>query len=223
MVRAKSKVSALVSAYFCANYLEERLDNLAGNEIIVVCKLNSPEHWIAKGFKDVKIIITPDVPTIGKAWNDAAKLASGEYLVTANSDDVFLDDGLATMANVLDENPEIGLVFSDVMKRVGNRSTYWKRVNFAEGEVKTIREVLRGRSIIGPMPMWRKSLHTKLGYFDEQLVVSCDYDMWRRMAENGVGFWYIPHALGEYLFRDNSLEHRNIQVMKTEMEQLRAN
>ena len=218
-----SKVSALVSAYYCQQYLEERLINLAGCETIVVCKKNSPEHWIAKGFNDVKVIATPDVPTLGKAWNDAAKLASGEYLVTANADDVFLAGGLAEMAGVLDANPQIGLVFSDVMKRIGDRSTYWKRVNFAEGEVEDILEVLRGRSIIGPMPMWRRSLHEETGYFDERLIVSCDYDMWRRMAENGVKFWYVPRALGEYLYRDNSLEHRNIQVMKTEMERLRAN
>lgn len=218
-----SKVSALVSAYYCQQYLEERLINLAGCEIVVVCKKNSPEHWIAKGFKDVKVMATPDVPTIGKAWNDAAKLASGDYLVTANADDVFLEDGLAEMKRVLDEHSEIGLVFSDVMKRTGSESTYWKRVNFADGKVSTIKDELRRRSIIGPMPMWRRSLHEKLGYFDERLIVSCDYDMWRRMAENGVGFWYIPRALGEYLFRDNSLEHRNIQVMKTEMERLRAN
>ena len=218
-----SKVSALVSAYYCQQYLEERLINLAGCEIVVVCKKNSPEHWIAKGFKDVKVIATPGVPTLGKAWNDAAKLASGDYLVTANADDVFLEDGLTEMKRVLDEHSEIGLVFSDVMKRTGNESTYWKRVNFAEGKVTAIKDELRRRSIIGPMPMWRRSLHEKLGYFDERLIVSCDYDMWRRMSENGVGFWYVPRALGEYLFRDNSLEHRNIQVMKTEMEQLRAN
>jgi O-antigen biosynthesis protein len=218
-----SKVSALVSAYYCAGYLEERIVNLAGCEIIVVCKQNSPEYWIAKQYKDVKLIVTPDVPTIGKAWNEAAKLASGDYLVTANADDLFLRGGLEEMARVLEVNPQVGLVFSDVMKRVGNRSTYWKRVNFAEGEVSTIIDELRRRSIIGPMPMWRRELHEKLGCFDERMIVSCDYDMWRRMAENGVGFWYIPRALGEYLYRDDSLEHRNIAAMRKEMEHLLAN
>lgn len=218
-----SKVSALVSAYYCAGYLEERIANLADCEIIVVCKNNSPEYWIAKQYKDVKLIITPDIPTIGKAWNEAARLATGDYLVTANADDAFLPGGLEEMAGVLEVNPQVGLVFSDVMKRVGNRSTYWKRVSYPEGEVSTIKDELRQRSIVGPMPMWRRELHERLGYFDERMIVSCDYDMWRRMADNGVGFWYIPRALGEYLYRDDSLEHRNIAAMRKEMEHLLAN
>jgi len=220
-----SKVSALVSAYYCAGYLEERIANLADCEIIVVCKNNSPEYWIAKQYKDVKLIITPDVPTIGKAWNEAARLATGNYLVTANADDAFLPGGLEEMARVLDDNPQVGLVFSDVMRRDGANSVHWKRTNFPEGEVDAdaLREELSRRSFIGPMPMWRKELHEKLGYFDERMIVSCDYDMWRRMAENGAGFWYIPRALGEYLYRDDSLEHRNIAAMRKEMEQLLAN
>lgn len=220
-----NKVSALVSAYYCAGYLEERIANLADCEIIVVCKNNSPEYWIAKQYKDVKLIITPDVPTIGKAWNEAARLATGNYLVTANADDAFLPGGLEEMARVLDDNPQVGLVFSDVMRRDGANSVHWKRTNFPEGEVDAdaLREELSRRSFIGPMPMWRKELHEKLGYFDERMIVSCDYDMWRRMAENGVGFWYIPRALGEYLYRDDSLEHRNIAAMRKEMEQLLAN
>lgn len=220
-----SKVSALVSAYYCAGYLEERIANLADCEIIVVCKNNSPEYWIAKQYKDVKLIITPDVPTIGKAWNEAARLATGNYLVTANADDAFMPGGLEEMARVLDDNPQVGLVFSDVMRRDGANSVHWKRTNFPEGEVDAdaLREELSRRSFIGPMPMWRKELHEKLGCFDERMIVSCDYDMWRRMAENGVGFWYIPRALGEYLYRDDSLEHRNIAAMRKEMEQLLAN
>jgi O-antigen biosynthesis protein len=220
-----NRVSALVSAYYCAGYLEERLNNLTGCETIVVCKLNSPEHWIAKQYKDARLIVTPDVPTIGKAWNDAAKLASGEYLVTANADDLFLQDGLAEMADVLDADPEIGLVFSGVIKNDGTNRTYWKRVDFPEGKVNTnaLRAEISRRSFIGPMPMWRKSLHAQVGYFDEQMIVSCDYDMWRRMAMSGVGFWYIPRALGEYLYRDDSLEHRNYKTMRAEMERLRAN
>jgi glycosyltransferase involved in cell wall biosynthesis len=218
-----SKVTALVSAYYCFPYLEERLNNLLEEHAqpVVVCQSGSVDEEIARRYPEARLICTPDVPSLGAAWNLAIKASSGDYLTTANCDDLFYPGGCDEMQQVLDEHPEIGLVFSDVDRMTRGRINRWKRVDFVEGTVTEIGEVLRTRSIIGPMPMWRKSLHETAGYFDEGLVVSSDYEMWRRIVKAGAGVWYIPRSLGVYRDRDDSLEHRNRAVMRSEMEKLR--
>ena len=221
-----SKVSALVSAYYAEEYIHQRLINLYGQkgvdlEIIVVCQEGSSEYHAVKGF-NLKTITTPDVPTIGKAWNLAIEAATGDYLTTANTDDRYLIGGLKQMVSALDEHPEIGLVFAQVDIDDGENQYPWQRINNDTGEVEDIAKVLERRCIIGPMPLWRKSLHDRVGMFNELYTVACDYDMWRRMAEDGVRFYYIAESTGVYMKRMDSLEHRNPAACRQETRLVQA-
>jgi hypothetical protein len=68
------------------------------------------------------------------------------------------------------------------------------------------------------MPMWRKSLHDKYGYFLESDVLAnretykyqvvSDYEFWMRLAENKEKFFLIQEILGAYLDRPESAEKR---------------
>lgn len=213
------KVSALISAYHGAQWLERRIENLFAEdvpvEVVVVCQQGSAEDKIARRYA-VKIIRTDDIPTIGEAWNIAIQHASGDYLTTANCDDLFYPGGLTRMADILTGHDGIGLVFAPVDVDDSKAIFPWKRIGNPTGEVEKIRDVLERRCIIGPMPLWRASIHDQVGMFREDLIVSCDYDMWLRMARAGLRFYYINEALGVYLKRDDSLEHRNKSVIPEE-------
>lgn len=217
------KVTALVSAYYAEPFMHQRLLNLAGQkpkpEIVVICQKESAEYKIAKCY-DVKIITTENIPTIGKAWNLAISISSGEYLTTANTDDLYKVDGMMRMAQVLDEHPDVGLVFSDVDLKQGEQIRYWIRYHGNEGIVSDMEELLKTRCFIGSMPMWRRSCMP--GWFDEELIVASDYDMWTRMAKAGVKFYYIPESLGIYESREDSLEHRNRNLLPSENRKVRA-
>lgn len=211
-------ISALVSAYYAEEYLDRRIINLRDTpdvEIIVVCQEGSAEQEIARWYQ-VLTITTTDIPTIGKAWNLGIRAANGAYLTTANADDEFYPGALATMAQALDNRIDYGLVFSDVDVSDDAGVHPWKRVENAGGYVDDLYQQLMQRCFIGPMPLWRSSLHAVHGMFDEDLIVSCDYDFWLRLAKARVGFVYIPRALGLYNRRDMSLEHRNKGVMAQE-------
>jgi cellulose synthase/poly-beta-1,6-N-acetylglucosamine synthase-like glycosyltransferase len=221
-----SKVSALVSAYFAESYLDMRLTNLYGAEnvdlqIIVVAQKGSQEEAIASQYA-LTLVTTPDIPPIGKAWNLAIEQAEGDYLVTANTDDRFLIGGLKTLADTLDEHPEIGLVFSQSLMDTGVETYPWKRIDNDTGEIDGITAMLEKACFIGPMPLWRKAIHDEVGYFNEAYTVASDYDMWLRMARAGVRFWYLDEPTGVYLRRGNSLEHRNLALGKLEATEVRS-
>ena len=57
----------------------------------------------------------------------------------------------------------------------------------------------------GPMPLWKKSIHDKVGFFDEE---ECDYaddwEMWLRMIDNGSKFKRVNKIVGLYLIDGRS-------------------
>lgn len=212
------KITALVSAYYAEEYIERRLNNLHGIDTVVVCRRNSAEHRISYEYP-VRTIVTEDIPTIGKAWNIAIEAADGDYVFTANTDDLIYPEGLARMESVLDGLPRVGLVFGAV--DIGD--TKWQRIKDPTGILQFAPERLSRRCFIGPMPLWRKSLHQHFGMFDEDMVVACDYDMWLRFAFGGVGFYYIADSVGKYEKRADSLEHRNKHLIEDENRKARHN
>ena len=220
-------ISALVSAYYAERFLHQRLTNLkeqsAEVEAVVVCQKGSKEAEIAKNF-DVRVIVTPDIPTIGVAWNIAIRAASGDYCVVANTDDYFLPDGLKILADVLDEHPEAGYVFSNVL--LAERGKLTPRPNHGRldkpGLIPNAHAILKRRYFCGPMPMWRRSLHERYGYFDEEYIVASDYDWVYRLASAGVGIYWLDKNAGVYRVRYDSLEHRNKVLIPVENGRVRA-
>ena len=227
------KVSAIVSAYYAEQFIQDRLDNLAMQapmpELVVLTKRGSKEEEITKEFNVdwyshgiVKHIITDGTPTIYEAWNMGIKASKGEYVCNANSDDLFKPGALRRMAKVMDDNPDIGVVFSNVyVEHEDGRGNEWKRIPDETGPWNNPIETLINRCVVGPMPMWRKSLHDEHGYFDEQYRHAADYEMWLRFAFGGAEFYYINEALGVYRNRKESDEHKyKVQsVMETQMAQ----
>ena len=220
-------VSALVSAYYSEEFLEGRLVNLLEQdgppEVLVVCQKGSPEAVIAKDF-DVRVIVTPGIPTIGVAWNIAIRAASRDYCVVANTDDRFIPGGLKLMSDVLDNNPDVGYVFSDVHIADRGFTTLWHNRGrlLSGGVVKNAAALLKQRYFCGPMPMWRRDLHTIHGWYNEDYIVASDYDWVLRLAEAGIGIYWLDKSAGVYQVRHDSLEKRNGKACRYESMRIRG-
>lgn len=207
------KVTAIVSAYCGAyEFLQGRIENLLSQrpdpEVIVVCQRGSPEYVIVESFPrrpNLWLIDTGGIPTIYRAWNLAAEIASGEYITNANSDDWVYPGGFEALSDALDAHPDadVAYSFSDIIRDVGGLPV--NRYEWIDGGLEELRE----RCFLGPMPMWRASLHREKGYrFDESLHVAGDYDFWLRVASGGGLFYRVKRATGAYLRRSDSRERR---------------
>ena len=207
-------VTAIVSAYYAEKYLKRRLDNLLYQdprpEIIVVCQNGSTEEAIAKTY-DVMLIPTKDIPTIYSAWNMAIKASNCDYVTNANSDDYIYTGSYAEMAKILTDNQDIALVYGDNNVWNGVENRYHAR---KEGDYK----FLKTCCFVGPMPMWRKSLHDQYGYFNEELHVCGDYEFWLRIASRGEKFLHLHKSVGMYLKHLESAEHRDPLITRAEDE-----
>ena len=211
-------VTAIVSAYYAEKYLKSRLDNLMYQkprpEVVVVCQKGSMEEAIARTY-DVTWILTKDIPTIYAAWNMAIKAANCDYITNANCDDHIYQDSYAAMSKVLNDNPDIDVVY-------GDENQFNGEVNMLKQRPQGDFNLLKRQCFVGPMPMWRKSLHDRFGYFSEKFRVCGDYEFWLRIGMHGAKFHHLKQVVGLYLKRANSAEHRDPIVMLAEDDYLKC-
>ncbi len=214
----KYLVSAIVSTYNSEKYIRGCLEDLESQtisdklEIIVVNSGSQQnEDKIVKEFQqrydNIKYIHTEQRENIYQAWNRAAKIASGKYITNANTDDCHRNDAFELMVNTLESNPHVGLVYGDQIMTNTPNDTFAN--NHGTEELRRS-EYSRQRLLFGcctgSQPMWRRSLHDELGYFDESLTCAGDWDFWLRISEK-YDLKRIPELLGLYYYNKEGIEH----------------
>jgi glycosyltransferase involved in cell wall biosynthesis len=220
----KPIVSAIVSAYFCADFLLPRLRNLleqaCAAEVVAMCQAGSDEESIARDALEHRrgvIVTTPDIPTVYAAWNLGIAASHGEYLTNANSDDWLAPDGLGTLAAALDARPDVAVAYGDqdVVESLVGGFFDAQRIGGFRWMEGGFPELLK-MCFLGPMPMWRRELHAKYGMFDEHMVSAGDYEFWLRLAAKGEAFFHVRKVIGLYMQRADSVEHRNADLAARE-------
>ncbi|MFZ5906223.1 MAG: glycosyltransferase [Nitrospirota bacterium] len=216
------KVSAIVSAYNSERFIRGCLEDLINQtlyqkgelEIIVVDSGSQQnEERIIREFQSryphIKYRRTEERETVYAAWNRGIKEAEGQYITNANTDDRHRADALEKMADILDENPDVGLVYADAIVTATENQTF---ENHTQVDIlhqpDFSREPLALGCFIGPQPIWRRTLHERHGFFDETFVVSGDWEFWLRIAED-TKFLHIPECLGLYLRSPSGVEQAN--------------
>jgi len=226
------KVSAIVSTYNSEKFLRGCLEDLTDQtlyqngelEIIVIdSKSEQNEKQIVSEFQSQypRIIYhqTESRETLYAAWNRAIALAKGDYITNANTDDRRRQDASEVMAEYLDKNPDVAVVYGDQLITQNENETFDntqanRRWNWPEFSY----EELERRCILGPQPMWRKSLHEKYGNFREELQVAGDYEFWLRVGKTEK-IVKLPQVFGLYYEHPRGLE-KSSPTMVREVRQI---
>ena len=217
------KVSAIVSIFKSERFMKGLMEDLINQTLfkkgeleIILIDSNSPEneYLIIKPYLDKypnQIIYkrTEKRETLYKAWNRAIEISRGKYLTNANTDDRHRIDALELMARALDEYQEYDLIYPDLLITEIENETFEstnsiKRYEYPDYNLGTY----LSNSIFGAIPMWRKSIHSKIGYFDENYKIGGDYEFFLRLAKefNPVHF---RETLGLFLQGNNALTNQN--------------
>ena len=209
-------VSAIVSTYNAERFLRGKLEDLEAQtiaqeiEIIVIDSgSQQDEGRIVAEFQgrydNIRYLRTPERETVYQAWNRGVRLATGEFLTNANTDDRLRHDCLETLVRSLNEHPECVLAYSDI------RSTEQENASFETHLPLGFRKWppydrlnLLELCCVGPFPLWRRSLHEEIGYFDERYGSSADYEFWLRASESH-DFIHVPQFLGLYWLSDKTV------------------
>ena len=198
-----TKVSTITPCYNMGRYIKGFLDNLSTQthkDLEIILDHNDPTYEeitlvedYNKQHDNIFHIIVEGVDPIGVSMNRCIEFASGDYLCIWNVDDLRTPESIEIMARVLDENPDVDVVYGNynIVPRFGETNGQYVNVEPHIPELKT-------GFILGPFFMFRKSLIKKSGLFDEQFSCCADYDLALRLVRNGKAH-FIPDILGYYL------------------------
>ena len=204
----KIRISVLTSLYNCENFLPgyfDALDRIEGKEQIEVLLLhNEPkedELAVISGrlhaFKFVRHIIIPERETLYRTWNRGIQLSEGEYITVWNVDDVRFPESILQQAEALDTNPDAAIAYGDIWVS----GEYGVRGNFKTNSPvfnEATRKDFLSNFQMSCFQMWRKSIHSVIGYYDEQFKCIADFDFQIRAALH-FSFVKTGEPLGIYL------------------------
>lgn len=225
------KVSAIVSVYKAEKFIEGCLKDLVNQTLfkkgqleIVIINSGSPENEdviinkFLNEFENIKYIKTKEREGVYTAWNRGIKASSGEYLTNANTDDRHHPEALEKLADELDSSGEVDLVYSDFyITSIPNQKFLHAKVNEEIVRPDFKPEIMLEGCYMGPQPMWRKSVHNKAGYFNEEFISSGDYEFWCRLVfRYGIKMKHIPEKLGLYYRNENGIELKNWRLSNNE-------
>lgn len=216
-------VSAIISLYNGKRFLENCLDDLLNQtlyskdllEIIIIdsASTDNPEEIIInyqKKYKNIHYIRTSERETLYKAWNRGILYSSGKYITNANVDDIHRKDALEIQYNYLENNQEIDLVFHNhYLSKIINKPFEYhineRKITYPEFDNRTV-------YLFYPFchqNMWRKSVHNKIGLFDESYHITGDVDFAFKFSIAGLKAKLINEFLGVQISRDDQLVVNN--------------
>jgi hypothetical protein len=119
------------------------------------------------------------------ARNKALSLAQGKYVAFLDSDDRFLRQKLEMQMHAMEESAECGMCYSGVIweDNGGNVISTQRLSNRAlAGWIYPELLFLKGTLIMTPTVLIRRGVLDHTGWFDEEMHVCEDLDLWRRVA-----------------------------------------
>ncbi len=200
----KNKISILLPAYNRPEYLKKTISSILqqsySNFELIISDDKSPVNLtnVVKKFKDKRISFYRQKKNLGfiKNWNFCIKKSKGEYIKIVGDDDILLKECLKKELDIMQKSPNIDLLFSNYItidQKGGVVNNNRHNINtfrlFDHDQIENgfdlIKNYFMGKRLIG-LPtavLFKKSLLSKTGLFDENIGCPADVDMWLRMAQ----------------------------------------
>lgn len=122
-----------------------------------------------------------------EAINKGLSRATGEIVAWLNSDDYYLPGAVSSAVKILQENPDVVLVYGDMLAVDENGQT----TNFMKYGQLSLADLLCFQIIGQPSVFFRKDALKKAGVLDTTFHFLLDHHLWIRIAQHGK-FLYVP-------------------------------
>lgn len=144
----------------------------------------------------VRVVVEPDTGQ-ANAINKGLRAATGDVVAWVNSDDLLLPGTLDRVSRAFRERPELRWLHGrcEIVDEDDRPIRRWLSAYKDRRCRRYSREALLVENFVSQMTVfWRRSVHERVGYLDESLRYTFDYDLWLRLS-----------ALSAPLFLDEKL------------------
>ena len=203
-------VSVIMGIYNCASTLEEAVNCIINQTFtdweLIMCDDGSKDQTLQVALEfekkyPEKIVALKNEQNLGlnATLNKCLKVAKGKYIARMDGDDVCVPERFAEEIEVLESEPEISIVSSDMSHF--DESGTWGRISHPTYPQKE--DFLKGTPFCHAPCMVRKEAYDKVqGYsVDNKLLRVEDYHLWLKMYKAGYRGKNIHKSL--YSMRDD--------------------
>lgn len=214
----KPKLVAIVSIYNSGKWIENRLNNLMESDLkslqVWCINANSPDerdHKIPQKFP-VKYIKLENRISVYEAWNHVIKESDSEYITNANTDDIVAPNCYSKLVGALEKRKDYGFAYCSWNVTSTPNQRWSEQLSIHPGGKPGHYRGDISAAGVGHFPLWRRSLHDKLGYFDTKYKALADAEWWARCYFlGGTKFLWVNENLATYLWRNGqNLWHKSI-------------
>jgi hypothetical protein len=213
------KVTFITSMYKGSKFIKGFLENITNLDLfedseLLIYDSDSPENEYSickpylEKYKNIKYkrLDKNHCPT--EVLNFGVKDSTGDYLTTAPVDDIRDRMYLRwSIKELLQTSDNTCLVYGNCLKTNKPNETMKKNSanSLYEHSINSFSKENMIKSLPGPMPVWKKSVHDAVGLFNEKYRYPADWELWLRMVDHGYEFKKINKVLGLYYFNESGL------------------
>jgi glycosyltransferase involved in cell wall biosynthesis len=229
------KCSLFCSYYKGEQFIQGYIKNILEQSIFkdiefIFLDCNSPQKEykyikpLIDDYDNIKYFKLDTDPGLYAAWNRAIKFCSSDIIGNWNIDDRKNKEGLEILIKQFEKNIQLDVAYGiTYISRKANEE-------YIQNSYKEIYPVLQHslKNLLNNnsphcMPLWRKNLHDRFGYFDELYKTASDGDFWLRCAIGGAIIEMINHPVGLYFENPTgrSTNPETLQEMIDEVNQMR--
>ncbi|MDP3980817.1 MAG: glycosyltransferase [Chlamydiota bacterium] len=164
--------------------------------------------------KDPRIkLISQKNQGVAEARNSGIKMAQGEYIIFLDADDLLFPRMLDRTVRMLRKNTDCGVAYCDWITSDYNLvNMIW--TNSFIGKRNPYSDLVEQNRFQPNVLLIRRNVVDELGGFDVTLPPCEDWDMWIRIARQGVGFIRVPEALALYRMTPGSMSRKVSKGLK---------
>jgi GT2 family glycosyltransferase len=204
------KCSSFCSYYkgekFVQGYIDDVLRQTLFDQIeFVFLDCNSPENEkeyiipLTEKYSNIKYYKLDSDPGLYAGWNHAISLCSAPIVGNWNIDDRKNAFSFELLLKAFEREPDLDLVYGITYM------SYKANEKYEDNDYSEIYAALphTNRNLLmhnSPhcMPLWKKSIHDRFGFFDTKYLTAADGDMWLRIAGGGARIKMVNHPVGLY-------------------------
>ena len=186
------RVTVLLTCYKHIAYLPQALESIRAQtyrDYAVIAlddgSTDGSREWLAEQ-EGIQVVLNEENLGTYGTLNKGLDLAEGEFIAILNDDDVWMPTKLEKQISLLDQNPKVGLVATSGEFVDGNGNTLDGRPlgfdfpSFETGD--RLLDMVYHNLVIASSAVFRRSIVTEIGGFNEMYFGSGDWEMWFRIA-----------------------------------------
>lgn len=225
----RPRVSVIIPAYRCAATVGETLDSVFAQTFtdfeVIVVNDGSPdtarlEEALAP-YLDRIIYLRQKNAGAAAARNTAIEVAGGEYVAFLDADDLWRPEKLAAQIDFLERTGfEMAYCDAEFFGAERYRTATFMEQAPSRGPVTPVSLISADCNVITSGTIVRRAVCERFGGFDPETGRSEDFELWFRLAKNGVRIGYQRDVLIAYRVGAAGLSGDNIKRAEREIASL---